>query len=163
MPIIRKYVDAVVTVDEDEIARAFVFLLERHKTVAEGAGAVTTAAILFDKVNDLGDNVLCLISGGNLDINGIGKIIRQGLRKAGRILQVRIQMEDRPGRLHTLLESVDQSGANIIEVSVRRDVPDLPYGLVELQMLFETRDEEHSDQLIGLIVSAPGTDLVESD
>lgn len=163
MPIIRKYVDTVVTVDEDEIARAFVFLLERHKTVAEGAGAVPTAAILYDKVNDLGENVLCLISGGNLDINSIGKIIRQGLRKAGRILQVRVQMEDRPGRLFDLLESVSEAGANIIEVSVRRDMPDLPFGVVGIRFTFETRNEEHSEQIIGLMVSAPGTDLVESD
>jgi len=163
MPIIRKMVDTVVTVEEDEIARAFVFLLERHKTVAEGAGAVPTAAILFDKVNNLGKNVVCLISGGNLDINNIGKIIRQGLTKAGRILQIRVQMEDRPGRLYNLLESISDSGANIIEVSHRRDVPDLPYGLVELNLTFETRDEDHAHQLLSLIVTAPGTDLVEAE
>lgn len=163
MPIIRELVDTVVTVDEDEIARGFVFLLERHKTVAEGAGAVPTAAILFDKANDLGKNVVCLISGGNLDINNIGKIIRQGLTKAGRILQVRVQMEDRPGRLFNLLESISEGGANIIEVTHRRDVPDLPYGLVELNLTFETRDEDHAHQLLSLIVTAPGTDLVEAE
>ncbi len=163
MPIIRKMVDTVVTVDEDEIARAFVFLLERHKTVAEGAGAVPTAAILFDEVNHLGKNVVCLISGGNLDINNIGKIIRQGLTKAGRILQIRVQMEDRPGRLYNLLESISEGGANILEVSHRRDVPDLPYGLVELNLTFETRDEDHAHQLLSLIVTAPGTDLVEAE
>lgn len=163
MPIIRKLVDTVVTVDEDEIARAFVFLMERHKTVAEGAGAVPTAAILFDEVNHLGKNVVCLISGGNLDINNIGKIIRQGLTKAGRILQIRVQMEDRPGRLYNLLESISEGGANILEVSHRRDVPDLPYGLVELNLTFETRDEDHAHQLLSLIVTAPGTDLVEAE
>ena len=163
MPIIRKMVDTVVTVDEDEIARAFVFLLERHKTVAEGAGAVPTAAILFDEVNHLGKNVVCLISGGNLDINNIGKIIRQGLTKAGRVLQVRVQMEDRPGRLFNLLESISEGGANILEVNHRRDVPDLPYGLVELNLTFETRDEDHAHQLLSLIVTAPGTDLVEAE
>jgi threonine dehydratase len=163
MPIIRKMVDTVVTVDEDEIARGFVFLLERHKTVAEGAGAVPTAAILFDKTNDLGKNVVCLISGGNLDINNIGKIIRQGLTKAGRILQIRVQMEDRPGRLFNLLESISEGGANILEVSHRRDVTDLPYGLVELNLTFETRDEDHAHQLLSLIVTPPGTDLVEAE
>ncbi len=163
MPIIRKMVDTVVTVDEDEIARGFVFLLERHKTVAEGAGAVPTAAILFDKTNDLGKNVVCLISGGNLDINNIGKIIRQGLTKAGRILQIRVQMEDRPGRLFNLLESISEGGANILEVSHRRDVTDLPYGLVELNLTFETRDEDHAHKLLSLIVTAPGTDLVEAE
>ena len=163
MPIIRKMVDTVVTVDEDEIARAFVFLMERHKTVAEGAGAVPTAAILFDEVNHVGKNVVCLISGGNLDINNIGKIIRQGLTKAGRILQIRVQMEDRPGRLYNLLESISEGGANILKVSHRRDVPDLPYGLVELNLTFETRDEDHAHQLLSLIVTAPGTDLVEAE
>jgi len=163
MPIIRKEVDTVVTVDEDEIAQAFVFLLERHKTVAEGAGAVTTAAILSGKVNDLGDNVVCIISGGNLDINMMGKVIRQGLVKAGRMLQVRIQMEDRPGRLLDLLESISDAGANILRVSHRRDVPELPYGLVELNLTFETRDKEHADRLLSLIVTAPGTDLVEAE
>ena len=163
MPIIRKEVDTVVTVDEDEIARAFVFLLERHKTVAEGAGAVPTAAILAGKVNDLGENVICLISGGNLDINMMGKVIRQGLMKAGRILQIRIQMEDRPGRLLDLLQSISEAGANIMEVTHRRDVPELPYGLVELNLTFETRNKEHSEQLLSLIVTAPGTDLVEAE
>jgi threonine dehydratase len=163
MPIIRNEVDTVVTVDEDEIAQAFVFLMERHKTVAEGAGAVPVAAILSGKVNDLGDNVLCLISGGNLDINMIGKVIRQGLLKAGRILQVRIQMEDRPGRLLNLLEAISDAGANIMEVSHKRDVPELPYGMVELSLTFETRNEEHAERLISLIVTAPGTDLVEAD
>ncbi len=163
MPIIRNMVDSVVTVNEDEIARAFVFLLERHKTVAEGAGAVTTAAILSDKANHLGKNVVCLISGGNLDINMIGKIIRQGLVKAGRILQVRVQMEDRPGRLMDLLEAIDKAGANIMEVSHRRDIPDLPYGLVELSLTFETRNQEHAEQLLAYIVTAPGTDLVEAE
>jgi threonine dehydratase len=163
MPIIRQVVDTVVTVDEDEIARAFVFLLERHKTVAEGAGAVPTAAILAGKANDLGENVMCLISGGNLDINMIGKVIRQGLVKAGRILQIRIQMEDRPGRLLDLLESISDAGANIMEVSHRRDTPELPYGMVELSLTFETRNEEHAERLLSLIVTAPGTDLVEAE
>jgi len=163
MPIIRKMVDSVITVDEDEIARAFVFLLERHKTVAEGAGAVPAAAILAGKANHLGDNVICIISGGNLDINNIGKIIRQGLVKSGRMLQVRVQMEDRPGRLLKLLETISESGANILEVSHRRDMPELPYGIVELSLTFETRDAEHAEHLLGLIVTAPGTDLVESD
>ena len=163
MPIIRKMVDSVVTVNEDEIARAFVFLLERHKTVAEGAGAVTTAAILYGKTNDLGENVACVISGGNLDINNIGKIIRQGLTKAGRILNVRVQMEDRPGRLLKLLDTISDAGANIMEVNLRRDLVDIPYGLVEVNMTFETRNEKHAQQLLGLIVTAPGTDLVESD
>ena len=163
MPIIRKEVDTVVTVDEDEIARAFVFLLERHKTVAEGAGAVPAAAILAGKCNDLGENVICLISGGNLDINMMGKVIRQGLMKAGRILQIRVQMEDRPGRLLDLLQSISEAGANIMEVTHRRDVPELPYGLVELNLTFETRNKEHAEQLLSLIVTAPGTDLVEAE
>jgi threonine dehydratase len=163
MPIIRKHVDAVVTVNEDEIAQAFVFLLERHKTVAEGAGAVPVAAILSGKAKDLGENVVCLISGGNLDINMIGKVIRQGLVKAGRILQVRVQMEDRPGRLLELLEAISEAGANIMEVSHRRDAPELPYGLVELNITFETRNAEHAEHLLALIVTAPGTDLVEAE
>jgi threonine dehydratase len=163
MPIIRKMVDSVVTVNEDEIARAFVFLLERHKTVAEGAGAVTTAAILSGKANGMGKNVVCLISGGNLDINMIGKIIRQGLVKAGRILKVRVQMEDRPGRLLDLLEVISDAGANIMEVSHKRDNADLPYGMVELILTFETRNEEHAEHLLSLIITAPGTDLVEAE
>jgi threonine dehydratase len=163
MPIIRKMVDSVVTVDEDEIAQAFVFLLERHKSVAEGAGVVTTAAILSGKVNDLGENVVCIVSGGNLDINMIGKVIRQGLVKSGRLLQVRVQMEDRPGRLLRLLETISDAGANIMEVSHRRDVVELPYGLVEINLSFETRNEEHAQQLLSLIITAPGTDLVEAE
>ena len=163
MPIIRKHVDTVLTVDEDEIARGFVFLLERHKTVAEGAGAVPISAILADLTKDMGDNVVCLISGGNLDINNIGKIINQGLRYSGRILNIRVQMEDRPGRLMSMLEAIGGAGANIMSVSHSRDKPDLPYGLVEINLTFETRNEEHGQQLLQLIIQAPGTDLVESN
>jgi threonine dehydratase len=163
MPIIRKHVDTVVTMDEDDIARGFVFLLERHKTVAEGAGAVPVAAIISGVAKDLGDNVVCLISGGNLDINNIGKIINQGLRHAGRILNIRVQMEDRPGRLMSMLEAIRGAGANIMSVALSRDKPDLPYGLVELNLTFETRNEEHQQHLLHLIIQAPGTDLVESN
>jgi threonine dehydratase len=72
-------------------------------------------------------------------------------------------MEDRPGRLLDLLESISDAGANILEVSHRRDVPELPYGLVELNITFETRNAEHAEQLLSLIVTAPGTDLVEAE
>jgi threonine dehydratase len=163
MPIIRKHVHQVVTVDEDEIARAFIFLLERHKTAAEGAGAVPTAAILYNKVKDLGDNVVALISAGNMDVNMMSKVILQGLRKAGRYLTVRVQMEDRPGRLYDLLEAIHGVGANILDVRHIRFKPNVPYGTVELILSFETRNEEHSQQLLDLILQAPGTDLVESE
>jgi threonine dehydratase len=163
MPIIRQYVDKVVTVEENEIAHAFVFLMERHKTVVEGAGAVPVAPILNGHLDNLGKNVVCLLSCGNLDINMIGKIIHQGLKAEGRAVNIRVQMEDRPGRLQHMLETISGAGANIMEVSVKRDVPDLPYGLVEVIFTFETRNEEHAQQLLALIVTAPGTDLVESD
>ena len=163
MPIIRKHVNTVHTVDEDDIARAFVFLLERHKTVSEGAGAVPTAAILSGRTTDLGENVVCLISGGNLDINMIGKIIQQGLRTAGRILNIRVQMEDHPGRLLKMLKAIGEAGANIMSISHNRNLPDLPYGLVEINLTFETRNDEHAHQLLQLIIQAPGTDLVESN
>jgi len=163
MPIIRRHVHDVVTVDEDEIARAVVFLLERHKTVVEGAGAVPTAALLYNKIKGLGDNVVSLISAGNIDINMVNKVILQGLKKAGRYITVRVQMEDRPGRLYDLLESIHGAGANILEIRQLRYDPDTPYGTVELMLSFETRNEEHGQQLLDLILQAPGTDLVESE
>ncbi len=162
MPIIRQHVPRVVTVTEDEIARAFLYLMERHKSVVEGAGAVPTAALLFDKIPDLGDVVVDLISAGNVDINTIGKVLVQGLHKAGRHLEVRVLMEDRPGRLRDMLESISEAGANIKSVAHKRYEPDLPYGVVELDITFETRNEEHAQQLLELIVQAPGTDLVET-
>ena len=163
MPIIRSHVSKVVTVDEDEVARAVLFLLERHKTVAEGAGAVPTAALLYNKVKDLGDNVVSLVSAGNIDINMVGKVILQGLKKAGRYIQIRIQMEDRPGRLYQLLEAIHGAGANILSIGQTRYNPDIPYGTVELTLAFETRNEEHPQQLLDLILQAPGTDIVEAD
>jgi len=148
--LLKQYVDDIVTVDEDEIARAILMLLERCKTVAEGAGAVSIADIVYDKLGIVGKNkkVVALISGGNIDINMIGKVIRRGLIKAGRYIQVSVLMADKPGRLDRLLDLVAKNEANVLSINTDRIAQDIPMGMARIILDLETASQEHSDELI---------------
>ncbi|MEM2900945.1 MAG: threonine ammonia-lyase [Thermoplasmata archaeon] len=148
--LLKQYVDDIVTVDEDEIARAILMLLERCKTVAEGAGAVSIAALVYDKLGIAGKNkkVVALISGGNIDINMIGKVIRRGLIKAGRYIQVSVLMADKPGRLDRLLDVVAKNEANVLSINTDRIAQDIPMGMARIILDLETASQEHSDELI---------------
>ncbi len=148
--LLKQYIDDIVTVDEDEIARAIVMLLERCKTVSEGAGAVSIAAIIYDRlgIKGQGKRVAALISGGNIDTNMIGKVIRRGLIKAGRYVQVPVLMADKPGRLDRLLEVVAKNEANVLSVNTDRIAEDIPMGMARIILDLETASREHSDEVI---------------
>lgn len=150
--IVRRYVDEIVTVSEDEIASAILKLLEIEKTVVEGGGAAGLAALLFSKVSGLKDkNVAILITGGNIDPNLLSKIIQRGLAKDGRLVRVRTMMRDRPGELARICQHVADVGANILEVEHNRAFSNLEVGGVEIDLTLEARGHDHVKQLLDVL------------
>jgi len=149
--IIKSQVDDVVTVEEEEIAEAILFMLERCKSVVEGAGAVSLAALLQRNIANKGDKVVLVLSGGNIDITMLGKIITQGLIKAGRYVEIRIEVEDRPGKLNTVLDIVKNMEANVKTINFDRYSPQLTFGHVVVNLALETKGKEHSEEVVKAI------------
>lgn len=147
--IVRRYVDEIVTVSEDEMASAILKMLEIEKTVVEGGGAAGLAALLFGKIQGLaGLNVAVVISGGNIDPNLLSKIIERGLAKDGRMVRIRAMMRDRPGELARICQHVADLGANILEVEHNRAFSNLEVGGVEIDLTLEARGHDHVHQLL---------------
>jgi threonine dehydratase len=145
--IIRETVDEVVTVEEDDIARALLVLLERAKLVVEPAGAVSVAAILAGKVSGAGTTV-AILSGGNIDPLIMERIISHGLAASERYLKLRIPLPDRPGQLARTAEVVAESNANVVEVLHTRHGSGLQISEVELELHIETRGPEHAELVL---------------
>ena len=151
--IIRELVDEVVTVSEDDIARALLVLLERAKQVVEPAGAVGVAAILAGKIKAAGPTVTVL-SGGNIDPLLLQRVVSHGLAASGRYMTLRIPLPDRPGQLARVSELLAQAGANVIEVLHTRHGQGLQISEVILQLSVETRGEEHRAHVIDILQGA---------
>ena len=149
--IIKEYVDDVVTVGEDEIANSILLLLERAKVISEGAGAASLAAVLNRLDNIKNKKIVALISGGNIDVNMLSRIIDKGLVKSGRKIIVRTIIEDRPGTLGKLLNLVAGTGANVLSVLHNRSTADLPLGYANVELELETADEEHVEKIKQLL------------
>ncbi len=149
--LIQKYVDDIVLVDEEEIAQAILFLLERAKVIVEGAGAVGMAALLGDKIPNLAGPVCVVLSGGNIDVNIISRIIERGLVKAGRYIRLSTFVPDRPGGLQQLLATVAQTGANVIDVRHERWLNKVTIGEVEINLALETRNAQHVDEILATL------------
>ena len=143
----REYVDEVVTVSEGEIASAILTVLEKQKLVAEGAGAVGIAAAMYHKVNTEGKTVCALLSGGNVDVTTLSRIITKGLSKAGRIAEISTKVADKPGSLLQLLKVVADSGANILSINHAREDQHSDVGACMVSMVLETRDAAHVEQI----------------
>ncbi len=140
----QKYVDGVVTVSDDEIALAILTLLERQKLISEGAGAVPVAAVMNGKIPDIeGKNVCCLISGGNIDVTILSRVIERGLKMGGRTADIVIALSDKPGQLSGVSQVIADQGANV--VSVNYDSTDLDMNITDcyLKIGVETRNFEH--------------------
>lgn len=151
-PHLRDRVDDIVTVSEEEIATAILLLLEREKTVAEGAGAVTLAALLGERVPASEDRTVVLVlSGGNIDVNMISRIIDRGLVSDGRLARLMVKLPDRPGSLADLTRVVAEAGANVLEIHHRRAFADISVGDVEVVLHLETRGREHVEEIIGVL------------
>ncbi len=150
--VMQAYVDTIVTVDDDETSSAILLLLERCKLLVEGAGAVGIAALLKPGLLDLvGKRVVVLLSGGNIDMNLVGRFIEYGLATQGRVIGLHTLLPDRPGELHAFLGAIAEMGVNVREVSHRRAQPLLPIQHVEVQLTVETRNRAHADRVIAAL------------
>ena len=140
----QKYVDGIVTVTDDEIALAILTLLEQQKLIAEGAGAVPVAAVMNGKIPDIdGKNVVCVVSGGNIDVTILSRVIERGLKMGGRTADIVIALSDKPGQLSGVSQIIADQGANV--VSVNYDSTDLDMNITDcyLKIGVETRNFEH--------------------
>ena len=142
-----KYVDEIVTVSEDETAAAILSLMENQKLVAEGAGAVPVAAVLFHKLPVEGKKVACVISGGNIDVNILNRVITRGLVMSGRKANLTIALEDKPGQLKKVAEIVSRCGSNVVSVQHDGSDPNMPISSCFLKLTLETRDAAQIEQI----------------
>ena len=161
-PLIQKYVDDIVTVEEEEIANAVLLLLEREKMLAEGAGAAALAALVNHRIPGLhnslsrdngGKKVIAVISGGNIDVTLLARIIERGLVKDGRLVRLRVHLPDYPGALHRLTGILAQHRANIVETSYDRAYHNVNLGDTAIDITMETRGPDHIEELISALGS----------
>ena len=143
----KKYVDDVVTVSDDEISSAILALIEQHKLIAEGAGAVSVAAVMFNKVPVKGKKVVCLVSGGNIDVTILSRVIKRGLLKSGRSDTLTIQLEDKPGQLRDVSKLIADLGGNVVSVHHERASEDSDITDCILRIVLETRNYEHKAEI----------------
>jgi threonine dehydratase len=151
LPLVQKYVDEIVTVDEEEIANAVLLLLEREKTVAEGAGATTIAALINRKIEMSGKKIVVLVSGGNMDVTLLSRIIERGLVKDGRLVRLRVHLPDYPGALHRLTGILAHHRANIVETSYDRAYFGVNLGDTAIDITMETRGPDQIAELLSAL------------
>ncbi len=153
-PLVRKYVDEIVTVDEEEIASAILQLLEKEKMLAEGAGAAATAAVLNKKIQNYGKKLGVLVSAGNIDVSLLSLIIERGLVKDGRLVRLRIHLPDHPGALERLSGVIAGQKANIVETNYDRAYYGVVLGDTVIDITMETRGPEHVADLTAALEAA---------
>ncbi|ETP73340.1 threonine dehydratase, medium form [Lachnospiraceae bacterium JC7] len=144
---VSKYVDEVVTVTDDETAAAILTLMEKQKVVSEGAGAVSVAAVLFNKIPVKGKKVVCVVSGGNIDVNILSRVINRGLIKTGRKATLTIELLDKPGQLEEVSHIVASMGANVTKVDHNTISMDTDINGCYLTLQMETRNFEHIEAI----------------
>jgi len=154
LPLVQRYVDELVTVDEEEIANAILILLEREKLLAEGAGAVALAALLQHKTKLNGQRTAVLVCGGNIDVSLLARIIERGLVKDGRRTRLRIHLTDRPGALHSLTRIIADAQANIVQTSHDRAHYGVNLGDTVIDVTLETRGDAHIAEIGQLLTDA---------
>ena len=154
LELVRKYVDEVITVSEDEIARAILFLMEKSKVVAEGAGATPLAAILAGKVKCVGKKVCAVVSGGNIDVNLIERVLNRALINEGRRFEFKVKVHDRFGETEKLLKLITKNRANILFITQSMYNIDLGINMQEITLVIECSDIEHRNNVIVKIKEA---------
>ncbi len=157
----RRYVDEIVTVTEDEIAAAILALIEQQKLVSEGAGAVSVAAVMFNKVPVKGKKTVAVVSGGNIDVNILNRVITRGLVKSGRDCTITIDLSDKPGQLSGLCSVLGANGANIISVVHERNTDRSAINDCLLRIELETRNQEHIKEIHHALTEA-GYNIIPS-
>lgn len=147
-----KSVDKFISVDDEEIASAILFLLEKQKLVVEGAGAVGVAALLHNKLADIrGKKVAVVLSGGNMDVTLLSVIIEKGLLKSGRKMKITVTLVDKPGSLMHFTQILQELNANIVHISYDRTAISLDYGDANVTVHMETKGQEHQDKIYGVL------------
>ncbi|MDX1656036.1 MAG: threonine ammonia-lyase [Candidatus Competibacteraceae bacterium] len=147
-PLVRRYVDGIVTVGEEEIARAIMILLEREKLLAEGAGVVGLAALLAAQIPDLaGKRVVVIISGGNIDTIDLTKILDRGLEQDGRLARLRVVVPDKPGSIAELAGIIAAQRANILQIAQNRNADEVGLREAEVELTLETRGQAHVQEI----------------
>ena len=152
--ICSKYVDEIVTVSDDEVAAAILTLIEQQKLVAEGAGAVSVAAAMFNKVPIQGKKVVCLVSGGNIDVTNLNRVITRGLVKNGRDCSITLRLSDKPGQLSKVCSVIGENGANILSFEHKRNSTNTQISGCQLNIEMETRDRDHIKQIVKALTEA---------
>ena len=143
----KKYVDKIVTVTDDEISAAILALMEKHKLVTEGAGAISVAAAMFGKLDIKGKKTVCLLSGGNIDVTILSRVIKRGLLMSGRTAQLMIELADKPGQLKNVSRIIADLGGNVISVHHERANEGSDVNGCYLRIILETRNFEHISQI----------------
>ena len=145
--LVEQYVDEIVTVSEDEIAAAILALIEKQKVIAEGAGAVSVAAVLFHKLPVEGKKLVCIVSGGNIDVNILSRVITRGLLTSGRNVSLTIALTDKPGQLQEVSEIIARCGGNVVSVHHDRSDANMAITSCFLKLGLETRDHAQIVQI----------------
>lgn len=150
----QKYVDEIVTVSDDEISTAILALIEQHKLIAEGAGAVSVAAAMFNKVPVKGKKVICLVSGGNIDVTILSRVIKRGLLNSGRTYRLNIELMDKPGQLKGVSKIIADLGGNVISIHHERASENSDINGCYLRIELETRNYEHIKEIRNALTKA---------
>ena len=157
----QQYVDGIVTVTDDEVCAAILLLLEKHKMIAEGAGAVSLAAAMFSDLPIRNKRTVCVVSGGNIDVTMLNRIINRGLQKGGRLCTLSLEIDDRPGQLTKVSQLIAGLGANVVGVLHERTNSVINVNSCVLRISMETRNQEHIDQ-IHKTLTEHGIQIMES-
>ncbi len=146
--LIERHVDLVTTVDDSQAMAALTLILERSKLMVEAAGAVGVAALLNGLIpEDAPDPVCIVLSGGNIDLMVLGKVVRHGMQSSGRFAQYTVHVSDQPGSLAGVLASIAKLGGNVVQVDHHREGLIMPFGKVEIEISVETRDPDHANRI----------------
>lgn len=151
---VNEFVDEIVTVTEDEIATAILTLIEQHKMIAEGAGAVSVAAAMFDKVDIKGKKVVCIVSGGNIDVTILSRVIKRGLSRSGRNCSLLVELVDKPGQLKGVSNIIADKGGNVISVHHERAGEGSDINGCFLRIVLETRNFAHIKEITDALSEA---------
>ena len=149
----QKYVDEIVTVTDDEISAAILALMEKHKLVTEGAGAVSVAAAMFGKVDVKNKRVVCLLSGGNIDVTILSRVIKRGLLMSGRTCQLMVELVDKPGQLVGVSKIIADLGGNVISVHHERASEGSDVNGCYLRITLETKNFEHIKEIKSALIA----------
>lgn len=150
---VKEYVDEIVLVSETEISSAILKLLEENKIIAEGAGACPVAAIMYDKIDVKDKKVCCVISGGNIDVTRISKVIEKGLYKSNRSMALRVRVVDQPGALLKLTKIFERYNANIVTVEQKVDVISNGIDIMTIDFVLSTRNKEHQQKILNVLIA----------